>query len=141
MVSQPTNSKATYCTVFSPHPSRLPPLLLPSAVHCSGSWHERLAPRDYFSISPFLSPFFPPTEPSSKSLPSSLIPLFLLHRHNASSTQTNHRRRGDLSRRGSISDSPTIALTVMQKARCCSRMHHRPAVLADMPLSFYFSED
>ena len=120
-----------FCSVFSPRPSLLPSLPLLSAVRCSGSWHKLLAPGDYFSISPFLSSFFPPTEPSSKSLPSSLIPLFLLHRHNASSTQTNHRHRGDLSRRRSISDSPTIALTAMEKARCCLRIHHHPAVRAD----------
>lgn len=58
------------------------------------------------SPSPHLSPFFPPAEPSSKSLPSSLIPLSLLHRHNASSTQTNHRHRGDLSRPSSFQTLP-----------------------------------
>lgn len=111
----------------------LPSFTLPllSAVHRSGSWHTLLAPGDCFSMSPFLSFFFPPTEPSFKSLPSSLIPLFLLHRHNASSTQTNHRHRGDLSRRRSFSDSPTAALTVVQNVCCCSRIPHHLAILAD----------
>lgn len=63
---------------------------------------------------PFFPSFFLPTERSFKSLPSSLILLFLLHHHNASSTQTNHRLRGDLSHRTSVADSPTIALTALQ---------------------------
>lgn len=62
---------------------------------------------------PSCLPFFPPTEPCSKSLPSSLIPLLLLHHHSTSSSQTKYRHRGDLSCRRSVGDSPTIFLTAM----------------------------
>lgn len=104
LMSLPTHFKTSYqghvllCfIVFSP-----PPPSLHSAVLYSESWHGTLAPGDYLSISPFLSSFFPPTEPFSKSFPSSLIPLLLLHHHNTSSPQTNYRHRGDLSCRRSI---------------------------------------
>lgn len=110
MTSQPTHLKASDRGGHVPYRSPPSPLSCSFAV---GAGTNFCAPGDYFSTSPFLSSFFPPAEPSSKSLPSSLIPLSLLHRHNASSTQTNHRHRGDLSRRRAISDSPTTALTVM----------------------------
>lgn len=43
--------KAMHCTVFSPSPVTL---LLLSAVHGIGSWHEALAPWDYFALLLFL---------------------------------------------------------------------------------------
>lgn len=98
----------TFVLVFSP-----PPPFLLSAVLYSESWHGTLAPGDYLSIPPFLSSFFPPTEPFAKSFPLSLIPLLLLHRHNTSSTQTNYRCSGDLSCRRSVWKSSTMALTVV----------------------------
>lgn len=45
--------------------------------------------------------------------------------------------RGDLNHSRSISDSPTIALTVMSKACCCSGIHNHPTVLEDNWISFF----
>lgn len=100
--------KATYCTSLPVHPSCLhssSSQLFTAVGAGTNLWLLGITSPSL----PFGLPFFPSTEPSSKSLPSSLIPLFLLHRHNASSTQTSHRHRGDLSCRSSISESPTLS--------------------------------
>lgn len=95
------------CTVSAPHPAPLSRSFSSQLFTAVGAGTKLWL----LGITSLFFSFFLPTEPSSKSLPSSLIPVFWLHRHNASSTQTNHRHRGDLSHRRSISDSPTTALT------------------------------
>lgn len=91
--------------------SHIPSSITPSPLSCSPLWE--LA-RDYVSwgflhIPPFMSSFFPPAELPSKSLPSSLIPLFMVHHRNASSTQTT-----DIEATSYSKDCPRICVYLSQ---------------------------
>uniref|UniRef100_A0A669DUT3 ARB2 cotranscriptional regulator A n=1 Tax=Oreochromis niloticus TaxID=8128 RepID=A0A669DUT3_ORENI len=113
-MSLPTHLRASYqghalhCSLSLSH---IPSSITPSPLSCSPLWE--LA-RDYVSwgflhIPPFMSSFFPPAELPSKSLPSSLIPLFMVHHHNASSTQTTDTEATSYSK-----DGPRICVYLSQ---------------------------